>query len=512
MNKNLKPGDFVTLVPLGLPMTLQYNISGNLEKVFVGNTSNRRDITASCMTKLLDSGKVPGRISLQKGTSWVIGVLYTNATIKKFGVLPSAIESDLESAFLDNPNAFNFFAYNIECTSLRFSGHVHIRQYLRISKFNVLPGWFVPAAITDSMVTQWMSDPTFTFNPIVTDMVIFRGEAIEVSSMGISQCIVKSKKQYVDDNGYVKIEVLLSDNDSKMYLHYTEAAKYGVTAGTVLYLDQHHQIFYSKFGDLSEYKSHLICPFCGKYYDVPTDGTVQCQNKHCGSKLIPEIIHFMTVLNLPMPSTSIRDIVYGDRLNSISDFLLVEKVSGIEITASLSSIIRSLVPVSVLPNARPIHDFVVACASNPETVKYYANNPGLITSDLNLHGPEVDKLILWFEDGFNVSELITIMESENVTIVESEKRFDGAPIFRNKLIYITGSFIHKDIAEILTSYAAKVTSVFTNSVDCVLIGGTNENIDGKSINAAKNIGIPISNEVAFFAAYGIDADLNNLVY
>ena len=94
------------------------------------------------------------------------------------------------------------------------------------------------------------------------------------------------------------------------------------------------------------------------------------------------------------------------------------------------------------------------------------------------------------------------------------KRFDGAPIFRNKLIYITGDFIHGNIPEIssiLQSYSARVTTVFTNLVDCVLVGGTNENVNGKDVVAARNMGIPIMQEVDFFEQYDIDTDLAGIV-
>ena len=64
---------------------------------------------------------------------------------------------------------------------------------------------------------------------------------------------------------------------------------------------------------------------------------------------------------------------------------------------------------------------------------------------------------------------------------------------------------------ILQSYSAKVTTVMSNNVDCVLIGGTHENIDGAGVAAARAMRKPVMEEIDFFGAYGIDEDLHNLV-
>ena len=58
-----------------------------------------------------------------------------------------------------------------------------------------------------------------------------------------------------------------------------------------------------------------------------------------------------------------------------------------------------------------------------------------------------------------------------------EKSFDGPPIFRGKKVYVTGRFIHGtiiDVCNIIQSYAATATTVFSTDVNCVLVGGMNE--------------------------------------
>ena len=102
------------------------------------------------------------------------------------------------------------------------------------------------------------------------------------------------------------------------------------------------------------------------------------------------------------------------------------------------------------------------------------------------------------------------MNISQIVISGVEKQFDGAPIFRNKTIMVTGDFIHGDfstVAAILRSYSAEVVSTWNNHVDCVLVGGLKTNIDGNAINLARANNKSVQDELAFFAAYEIDDDL-----
>ena len=513
MFKNLKPGDFVTLIPIGLPITLQYNISGNLEKVYSGYDVNRTDITDDVMTSLLDINKVPGKISLDKGTSWVTGVLYTNATVSGSGKLPDAISDKLLDLYKDNPMQFNFFAANISCTSMSFSGSIHVKNYLNVAKFNVLPSWYVPAKMTPDIFEQWLRDPTFTFQPIVTDMQVYSDANVNLISTGISQYMITNVKNHIDDSGYLRLAVSLEGVDAPKYVDFPDGAKCGVATGNLLYFDKNHQIIGSHCFVESKYPTDVRCKFCGKMLHVPESGTMACTDPHCCSRMYPAIQHFIAELGLNVTMTKTEAMV-SYKIHSISDMLLCEKFDGVTIEAPLAKLLRALVPIEVLPNKAVISDFITACTESADTVKYYVMNPGLIKSDLKIINPQIDKLIAWLEDDFNASEVTTVLTADNVKVVSADHRFNGAPIFRDKLICLTGDFIHGShelIVDILRSYSAKVTTVFTNSVDCVLVGGTAENIDGKTIVAARNMGKAVMGEVEFFKYYDIDSDLNNLL-
>lgn len=157
----------------------------------------------------------------------------------------------------------------------------------------------------------------------------------------------------------------------------------------------------------------------------------------------------------------------------------------------------------------------MACSNNEQTFKYYIEHPEEIQKDLNIQHNELNKLITWLSDGCNASDLMTLVDSAQINIVALKSTFNGAPIFRNKRIFITGKFIRgslDSIAGILQSYSASVTTQFSNVVDCVIVGGLHEDVDGKAVNFARTLNKPIFNENEFFNRYEIDADIKaNLV-
>ena len=93
--------------------------------------------------------------------------------------------------------------------------------------------------------------------------------------------------------------------------------------------------------------------------------------------------------------------------------------------------------------------------------------------------------------------------------------FDGAPIFRGKRIFITGSFKHgsmEEISSILNSYSAEVTFDYEGKIDLVLVGDISEGVNGVAVKNAVSLRVPIMKESDFFKRYEIDDDIQqNLV-
>ena len=171
-----------------------------------------------------------------------------------------------------------------------------------------------------------------------------------------------------------------------------------------------------------------------------------------------------------------------------------------------------MIPYDVIPRDDVLMLFTTACMENPKTIEYYMNNPDQILTDLRIQHLDLPALVEWFHDPCNVSDMVNLLTITQIEIDVANKKFDGAPIFRDKIIYITGTFLHGAmgyVSSILQSYAAKVTTQMSNNVDCVLVGGTHENVDGQAIVSARQMHIPVYEELDFFAAYDIDSDIQD---
>ena len=122
------------------------------------------------------------------------------------------------------------------------------------------------------------------------------------------------------------------------------------------------------------------------------------------------------------------------------------------------------------------------------------------------------KFINWCRDSKNLEMFTNLLHSGRVEISSAMKQFDGAPIFRNTKILITGTFKHgklSDVADILRSYSADVTTYFQHDISVVVVGDIKENVDGSIVTKARQAGIQICNESEFFNLYKIDEDLKN---
>lgn len=512
MRNLLNSGDFVMLIPIGVHITLQYNTSGNLEKIYTGYDSTRIDRTEDMMGLFLENNIVPVKMHITRGTSWVRGVLYTGQLCLSQGVIPDVVEAELISKFIKSPNKFNFFAGTIESTSTVFRGMTAIRQGLAMSKFKILPGWFVPFGVSEKTINDWLNSPQYTFMPIVTDLIIYHKDNINIISTKLTQLVVNEITKYTDYNGYVKAKISIKNSSQVMHINYSDIVRFNIHNGSIIVLDVEKQIIFSKNITKSKKYSNIItCAHCGRHYEIPENGTVLCPDIHCSSRLLQNIIQFIDVLKLPKYDDEIIfNWIKTNKVTCIPDLLLIDEYKSIEIKISITDLLRALVPISLIPHEDVFMSFVIACSNNERTFKYYIHNPNHIVSDLGFSHVDLNKLIAWLSDGYNVSDLNTLLESSQISFLSIKKKFEGAPIFRNKTIYITGNFVRGtigEIAAILQSYSATVTTQFTNTVDCVLTGGTQENIDGKSIRAANILNKPIISEDIFFKQYDIDTDL-----
>ena len=147
----LQAGEFVSCVPVGIPVTLQYSEKGLIQKIFQNHErDNWDDATSDLLDVSLRSRKIPNKITVKNGTTWVRGVFYTDELIRNRGTLPECVVPALVEKYKANPDAFKFLAGDVVSLATTFRGAVPIRQWLATAGFETLPGYVVPSDVDES--------------------------------------------------------------------------------------------------------------------------------------------------------------------------------------------------------------------------------------------------------------------------------------------------------------------------------------------------------------------------
>jgi NAD-dependent DNA ligase len=328
---------------------------------------------------------------------------------------------------------------------------------------------------------------------------------------------VKDTAQYVNHSGYVKYRVYYGD-DECFTMNYPDAAFFNVKKKSQLIMDGGTVIWSStKSSNHSDrLPKRIVCKSCGKILDVPDSGYMTCSDPYCTSLLYPRIERFCKVLGLEVLSKEQFD-KYVDKseIQIFPDLLLLPEYKDIKIQKNLWEIIFACLPMDIGIDKQWLIKFCNRCNNNYKTVKFYFDGPVRIYTELDMNVSR--RLADWLSIPRNILELDTIVNSSQIELPVQDKVmcFDGAPIFRNKTIYITGTFKHgslADIQAILESYSATVVTEFDQYIQCVLVGDIKDGIEGQAILAARELNLPIFNESEFFAKYEIDEDLEKFLF
>ena len=87
--RNLQAGEFVTLVPLGLPITIQYSERGSVDKLYTGHDESQwNDVTDPVLTTLLINKQIPNHVSTNGKVCYVRAVMYSSELQFSRGILP----------------------------------------------------------------------------------------------------------------------------------------------------------------------------------------------------------------------------------------------------------------------------------------------------------------------------------------------------------------------------------------------------------------------------------------
>lgn len=505
------PGSYVEIVPQGLLAKLQYNHHGLLEKIYLSYEEGAEAIDPATFRSL--SKLVPATISLTGGTTWVYGVFYSDEIARNCGELPyCTIPGYLDQ--LEQGRTFTFYGGNAESLACAFSGSLSIRNWLSMSKFNLLPGIVVPSEMTEDTIKVLINSGAYHFKyPYIAGYFVFDTATCEFIYSGLKQCTVLSIQSHLNDQGYYH-SVLKTDADPELFISYSDTVSCNVQEGSfLLYYDDPFTIIDSVPSDKASahpVSREITCPVCHKTYMSPLSGPVRCDDPHCMSVEYDNSVKLLNTLGLPTISAKrYWEAVENKELTCLSDVLVLPEYKEAKISVTLDKAIQSVVPVEVTADASFFSKLANSCNGSVETFMYYVEHPLRIETELNMTSIPARRFISWIDDPENVLLLRTILTSVNIQ--SASRKFEGSPIFRNVHFTISGRFKHgnhEDVKAILESYSAIVSEVIdVNSTNTVIIGSMHEGIDGGIIQQARAHGIHVVEEDEFFAQYNIDQDL-----
>ena len=513
----LSNGEYVSVVPVGILLTVQYDTNGRIEKIIHGSTEGDEDVTDEYLKVIQNSGIIPRTITFKGGRTWVYGVLYTKVYqyLKSDCVLPEGLYPELKKEFLKNPNNFKFSAHSAKSLASVLRGSLATRQWLTASGFNILAGMPMSSEVLkeenfSNRLEKFLGDNEFFDFPLIAGYCVYtNGQPIyHPADMRIE--VVKSVSQTLDYHG----NILMKINDSRV-LDYNEGANYyNIQKGSVLLIDYYGNVIYSYRNGMStvQLKNDLIkCPVCGNMFRVTLGSKTRCTDSHCNSRLFIPTNNLLTAYNIP----NVTYQAYKETVDKIgTGYSVVDILSRPEydykITINLPTMLYGIVPRDVVADYNSLALLCNRCHNNVDNLLYQLSNPGILAKNSDI--PEISRLVEWLRDERNVQDIQKLMDNPNITIGNQHRRFDGAPIFRNLKICITGDFTHgsnEDIRSIFTSYSGTMVDKVEDS-NVVVVGGTQTNINGYVIKYAQNKGITIFDEYSFFSKYDIDSDLQNL--
>lgn len=512
----LQSGDCATLVPIGIPITLQYSGKGTIQKVYQNHAeTDRKELSNSVLEHIIKHKQVPIKIPITGGTSWIQGVLYSDVPISGHGTLPDCMIESLLTQYDEDPESFTFYAGNAESLAHNFNGALSIRQWLTIAKFEVLPGYLISSTLTDENFANLVAkDYPFNF-PLIASYIVFRNNKPIYPATGLTTFNVKNIERCVDENGVISV-VITNDEDISLNASYFDVADLKITKGSQIICDSEGNFIHCETdSSLPEFVGETTtCSWCGKKLIVPrVPNTVfKCTDPQCNSVLYPRVKQLLQGLELDPMSYDEYVKITNDigPIFSLPDIFDLDRYKDIQVSLPLTQVVRAIIPKSVLPGQVQITQLCDACSNSVETLTYYVQNVDKLRTELGLDIHTFARLYKWLLNPENSSDVVELLKIYNISYVSSNCKFDGAPIFRGKTIYLTGTFKHGSVADIeaiLSSYSASVVSSFSTAVNCVLVGDIEENVNGSAIRQAKTNQIPIFKESPFFAEYDIDKDM-----
>lgn len=516
--RNLQAGEFVTVVPLGLPITIQYGEKGSVERVYTGHEASKcEDVTDEILTTMLINKQIPNHVATNNSVCYVHAVMYSSELQFGRGRLPDCVIGKYVDAYKKDPKRFTVYAGDMQSQNNPVnSTPVAIRQWLTMNQFNLLPGYVVPSEL-DEPKFESMVKKNFPFRyPLIPSFILFgKDSSVSYPSTGLTMFQADSVKQIVDQCGSILGVIKEKNSDTEYTVPYPQVVHNDIQKNTYLVSNSEGAFIYVENGkNTVKLPRKITCSGCGKQLFVPAANVMsfKCDDPQCNSVLFPRVTQMLNVLNLPSMSFD-RYKEVTEKIGPIFgliDVFDLDEYKDIETEVTIQDVVRAIIPKEILPGRQQVQELCEGCNNSEEVLTYYFQHPEAIISDLQCDEHAFSKLVKWLNNLENCSDCVEILKVPNIKIIQKKQYVDGSPIFRDKKIYITGTFTHgrlDDIAGILEGYSAEVIRKFDQSADCIVVGDIPENVNGHAISQAKLLQIPVMQETSFFTMYGIDNDL-----
>lgn len=509
----LENGEYVSVVPVGILVTIQYDPNGRIERIIKGTDESGQDLGNEFLKPIVDNGLVPTLLLARGGRTWINGVLYTRvySYLTENGVLPESIYEKLKKDFLKNPKSFTFVSYCAKSLAVMFRGSLAVRQWLTASGFNTVPGMPLSqdVLIESNFVNRlekYLGDMNCFDFPLISGYCVFHNGQPNYYPNEMRIEVVKKTEMTTDAHGNMYMEI-----NGDLTVDYNDAINlYDVKKGVSLLVDHDNEVVHSYKNGLSTVEirhNPIKCPVCGNVFYLPTGSMTKCSDLHCNSRLFIATNQLLSAYGLP-------NVTYAAYLETTKEIgnsysvpdILKRMEYNFGITINLPTLLYGIIPRNIVADYQSLVILCNRCHNSIDNVLYKFSNLGILEKDEDI--PEVYRLVAWLKDPRNLNDIQKLVENPNITIGNNIQKFDVDPLFRNLKICITGDFTHGsdlDIKNIFTSYAGEIVDV--NKSNVVVVGGTQTNIDGQIIKTARDRGITIIDEYSFFDRYRIDDDL-----
>lgn len=519
----LHSGDLLSLVPVGLQATLIYDEEGQLQRILKGYEDDGKDISAQILPAIRDRQLVPLQVSVKRGSTLVKGVFCLSDVVFTYGPLDSASDQAIVYAINDG-TPVNFYAGNVSSFATAFRGGNPIRQWLKMTGFDLLTSYVVPANMTSEVFDSFVQRDTTCSHKVYSAYMIYRGNQFIVYSLNLRSTIVDDVTMYQSVGGFFRGLVIA--NGEEFDIAWSQVFSDNIHSKSLIIVDKTDKIVgcvnsgltldkYSlKRWQTTEHVSAVVtCPLCHKMIRVPAQGQFICDDPQCISHRYLDAVHFLENFNLPTISYD-RYIEIAQNLGSmfsVLDLFDVEEYKDCKVAASLPIIIDAMIPTALHVDMEVIQTICNETNNVISTIEYYLHNPDRIVYELHTD-PELSAgLVAWLSDISNATEICSALHHNNIKVLHQDRKFIGLPLMRNDVICLTGKFAHgphNEVAAILRSYSASIIDYIDDRTTYLIVGDLQEETDARKVAEAHRNNVTVVSESDFFRKFDIDSDLN----